>query len=168
MTTDDSAASGTAYRFTFHGIDDDDVIPLSRYAGKALLVVNTASACGFTPQYQGLQQLWTDYAGKGLQVLGVPSNDFNQEAGSEAQIKEFCDLRFHVTFPMTGKTHVTGADAHPFYRWAAEKAGFFGRPRWNFYKYVIDRNGNFVAWFSSLTKPGNPALKHAIDQALEA
>ena len=151
--------------FTFHGIGGD-TISLSAFAGKAVLVVNTASACGFTPQYQGLEALWQANRDKGLVVLGVPSNDFNQEAGSDFEIKEFCDLKYHVTFPMTAKTQVAGAGAHPFYQWIETKAGFIGRPHWNFYKYVLDRQGNYLGWFSSLTKPQSPALAKAIEKAL--
>ena len=96
-----------AHQFTFHSIDGGE-IPLSDYAGKAILIVNTASQCGFTPQYQGLEALWQDWKDRDLIVLGVPSNSFDQEAGNDGEIREFCDLKFHVTFPMTGKTPVIG------------------------------------------------------------
>jgi glutathione peroxidase len=162
MTTD---TPQNAYDFTFHGIGGDE-IRLADYKGKALLVVNTASGCGFTPQYQGLEALWQQRKADGLVVIGVPSNSFNQETGSDKDIREFCDLRFHVTFPMAAKTDVIGNAAHPFFKWIASEAGFLGRPHWNFYKYVIDRQGNFVEWFSNMTKPDNKGLSHAIDQAL--
>ena len=163
---DRSAPKGNAYQFTFHGIGGD-AIPLSRFSGKAILVVNTASQCGFTPQYQGLEALWKARREAGLVVLGVPSNDFGgQEPGSDKEISEFCDLKFHVTFPMTAKTQVTGAPAHPFYGWVGAQVGWIGRPHWNFYKYLIDRDGRLVDWYSSLTRPDGARVDAAITRTL--
>jgi glutathione peroxidase len=156
----------SAHSFTFPSLAGGTV-RLVDHAGKAILVVNTASKCGFTPQYEGLQRLWAEWQDAGLVVIGVPSNDFgNQEPGDEAQIQSFCATRFQVGFPMTAKVHVKGPDAHPFFRWVAQQSGFLGRPRWNFYKYLIDRNGGFSAWHSSLTSPSSPQLANAIKRAL--
>ena len=144
-----------------------DPLPLSEFAGRPLLVVNTASLCGFTPQYAGLQQLWTMYGDRGLLVLAVPSNDFGkQEPGDAATIGQCCDGRFRITFPVTGKERVSGAQATPLFRWLAEEAGFVGRPRWNFYKYLVGRDGQLVQWYSSLTRPDSPRLRVAIERCL--
>ena len=146
-----------------------DPLPLSQYAGRPMLVVNTASQCGFTPQYEGLQRLWTEYGDKGLLVLGVPSNDFGgQEPGTDAEIGAFCATRFAATFPLAAKAHVKGRNAVPLFQWLAAEAGALGQPRWNFYKYVIGRDGRLAAWFGSVTKPGSPRLRQAIEHTLAA
>ena len=170
MSAHASAASGApngahsgAHQFTFQRIEGGD-LPLSGYAGKAVLVVNTASLCGFTPQYKGLQALWESYRDKGLVVLGVPSNDFGgQEPGTEAQIQEFCAVNFAVDFPMTGKSVVKGEDAHPFYRWAAAEKG---APRWNFHKYLIGPDGALVGAYGSNTAPDSAELRRAVEAVL--
>ncbi len=159
------AADQDAYAFSFTAIDDSPM-PLAAYRGKVLLVVNTASECGFTPQYEGLETLYQTYKDQGLVILGVPSNDFGgQEPGSNEQVKEFCALR-HITFPLAGKQVVSGDDAHPFYKWAGEQVGVLGRPKWNFHKYLIGRNGALIDYFHSTTKPDSDALKSAIEKAL--
>jgi glutathione peroxidase len=136
-------------------------------AGKVVLVVNTASFCGFTKQYEGLQDLWERYRERGLVVLGVPSNDFGgQEPESEAKIKEFCETAFDIDFPMLAKQTVRGEEAYPFYRWAAEAAGPAGLPRWNFYKYLVGRDGRLVDWFASTTTPDSAKLTKAVEAAL--
>ncbi|QQS53474.1 MAG: glutathione peroxidase [Candidatus Competibacteraceae bacterium] len=135
-----------------------------RYAGKVLLVVNTASQCGFTPQYQGLDALYDRYRKQGLVVLGFPSNDFAQEPGGEKDIQNFCRLNYGVRFPMYEKIGVSSAAAHPFYHQLA--AGGDGYPQWNFYKYLLDRNGVVVALFPSRTRPDDPQLIAAIEQLL--
>jgi len=156
----------TAHAFSFTGIDGED-LPLSRFSGRALLVVNTASRCGFTPQYKGLQALWERYGDRGLVVLGVPSNDFGrQEPGSEAEIRNFCTISYNVTFPMTEKAGVTGAEAHPFYKWAREQVGFMGAPKWNFHKYLIAPDGHLADWFSSVTGPKSGRLVKAVEAVL--
>ena len=139
-----------------------------RYAGQVLLVVNTASKCGFTPQYDGLEQLYARYKQRGFAVLGFPSNDFlGQEPGSEADIQEFCRLTYGVQFPMFEKVHVKEGNAHPFYRQLAAESG--GRyPGWNFHKYLIDRDGKVVADFPSKVKPDDAALVAKIEQLLDA
>lgn len=135
--------------------------------GKVVLVVNTASQCGFTPQYQGLEGLWRDYRDRGLVVLGVPSNDFgSQEPGSNAEVASFCEINYGVDFPLLEKQVVTGSAAHPFYRWAAERTGPLGVPRWNFHKILVGRDGRLVDWFASTTAPDAARLRAAIDKAL--
>jgi glutathione peroxidase len=138
-----------------------------RFDGQVLLVVNTASKCGFTPQYEGLEALHQKYAARGFAVVGFPSNDFmNQEPGNEEQIKEFCTLTYGVKFPMFEKVHVTGDEAVPFYRELAAAAG--GEiPKWNFHKYLIDRRGQVVKAFGSRTKPDDVELVSAIEKALD-
>ena len=122
----------TAHDFSFTSIEGD-ALPLSRFHGKTILLVNTASQCGFTGQYKQLQTLWTRYRKRELIVLGIPSNDFGkQEPGKEAEIKKFCEVNFNADFPLTAKVHVTGTRAHPFYKWAVEKIGLVGKPRWIF------------------------------------
>lgn len=159
------AAAGSAHDFTFEAIEGGP-LALSQYQGKAVLVVNTASQCGFTPQYEGLQKLWTDYKDKGLVVLGVPSNDFGgQEPGSNQEIKQFCEMNFAVDFPMTEKVAVTGKDAHPFYQWA-RSIDTEAVPRWNFAKFLIGPNGELIETFGSRTRPDSKELRAAIDAAL--
>ena len=137
-------------------------------AGKVVLVVNTASFCGFTKQYAGLQELWERHRAQGLVVLGVPSNDFGaQEPENEAKIKEFCEATFGIDFPMLAKQTVKGDGAHPFFRWAAEATGPLGLPRWNFYKYLVGRDGRLLDWFASTTAPDSDKLAKAIEAALD-
>nr|WP_245689328.1 glutathione peroxidase [Roseospirillum parvum] len=156
----------TAHDFSFTTIDGQP-LPLKDFAGKTVLVVNTASRCGFTPQYEGLQSLWETYRERGLVVLGVPSNDFaGQEPGSEAEIKEFCTVNFSINFPMTEKVSVKGDAAHPFYAWARQQGGFLSAPKWNFHKYLIGPDGRLVDWFSSMTKPDAAKLRAAVERSL--
>jgi len=157
----------SAHDFEFASIDGKP-LKLSDFAGKAVLVVNTASACGFTPQYKGLEELWRNYRDKGLVVLGVPSNDFGaQEPGSETQIQNFCETRFNVSFPMTSKSTVIGGNAHPFYKWIVAQAGEGAAPRWNFHKFLIDTKGNLAGAFPSKVAPEDAKLTEAIDAALK-
>lgn len=156
----------TAYDFTFETLDGRPM-PLSQFKGKALLIVNTASQCGFTPQYKGLEALYEQYKDKGLVVIGVPSNDFGgQEPGSAEEIKQFCKLNYGVTFPMTGKVHVKGKDAHPFYAWAYKVLGFGTGPKWNFHKYLVDAQGELVDYFNSTTAPDAKRLVAAVQKQL--
>jgi len=156
----------SAYAFTFKSLEGKPM-PLAQYAGKPMVIVNTASKCGFTPQYKGLEALWQANRDKGLVVLGVPSNDFGgQEPGTHDEIKSFCELRFGVDFPLTEKVAVTGADAHPLFKWIAEKGGFLGRPHWNFYKYLIGPDGRFVDWYSSITAPGSGRFTKAVEKLM--
>lgn len=161
-------AGPNAYDFTLTGIDGKPM-PLVQFKGHPMLIVNTASECGFTPQYEELEKLWQTYKDKGLVVIGVPSNDFGgQEPGSAEEIATFCKLNYGVTFPLSDKTVVKGADATPLYKWAGEKAGMLGRPKWNFHKYLIGSDGQFIDWFSTQTKPMSPKITAAIDKALAA
>ncbi len=156
----------TAHDFAFTSIDGEP-LPLSDFKGKAVLVVNTASQCGLTPQYDGLEALWAAYKDRGLVVLGVPSNDFGgQEPGTEDQIKTFCETRFSVDFPMTSKNVVKGEGAHPFYTWAKDGIGEAAEPKWNFHKILIGKDGKLIAGFGSRTEPGDPEIKAAIEKAL--
>ena len=155
----------TAYAFTFKGLDGKEIL-LSSYAGHPILVVNTASLCGYTPQYTGLQALWTQYRDMGLMVLGVPSNDFGgQEPGGKSEIEKTAQDDYHVTFPLTEKVAVKGASAHPFYRWAAQERPF-DAPRWNFHKYLIGHDGRLKAAFTSAVEPNDPKLIAMIEQEL--
>jgi len=143
-------------------------LPTRDYAGKVVLLVNTASLCGFTGQYKGLEELWRRYKDKGLVVLGVPSNDFgSQEPGSKEEIKRFCEASFDVTFPLADKQIVSGANAHPLYRWAAAQTGTIGTPSWNFHKILIGRDGRIVDWFTAVSGTGSK-LDRAIEAALAA
>jgi glutathione peroxidase len=156
-----------AHAFSFTSIDGKPVA-LSQFKGKAVLVVNTASACGLTPQYKGLEALWRAYKDKGLVVLGVPSNDFGaQEPGTEGEIRTFCETHFGVDFPMTSKVAVIGGSAHPFYQWAAKELGEGGAPRWNFHKYLIGKDGALAGTFGSRTEPEAAEVKSAIEEALK-
>jgi glutathione peroxidase len=131
-------------------------------------VVNTASECGFTPQYAGLQKLWQRYKDRGLIVLGVPSNDFGgQEPGSESEIRSFCTKNYGVDFPLTAKVDVVGANAHPFYKWLAAELGDAGQPRWNFHKYLIGPDGAIAGVFPSKVAPDSLELGTAIEAALK-
>ncbi|GAB0119088.1 glutathione peroxidase [Acidisoma sp. 7E03] len=156
--------SGTAYDFKLTTLSGE-AYPLDALRGRPLLVVNTASKCGFTPQYaelEALQQRWGQ-APNGLVIIGVPSNDFgNQEPGEAASIGAFCTRNYGVTFPMMQKAHVKGPDALPLFRWLATEGGFLSRPRWNFYKYLIGRDGRLKSWFVSTTRPGSDKVARAI------
>ena len=156
----------SAHDFEFTAIDGS-ALPLTRYKGKAVLVVNTASQCGFTPQYDGLQALWERYRDRGLVVLGVPSNDFGrQEPGSNAEIQTFCTVNFRVDFPLTEKQAVIGPNAHPFYRWVTQELGEGAAPRWNFHKYLIGPNGRLSGAFPSRVEPLSDELVRAVETAL--
>jgi glutathione peroxidase len=139
------------------------------FVGRPVLVVNTASLCGFTPQYEGLQALWERYRDQGLVVFGVPSDDFGgQEYDSDGEIKTFCEVNYGIDFPMLESQNVKGADAHPLFAWIARQAGPVGAPRWNFYKYLIAPDGSFVDWFASTTKPQSAGVIAAIETVLPA
>ena len=156
----------SAHDFEFTSIDGKP-LKLSQFAGHPVLVVNTASQCGLTPQYKGLEALWQKYRDRGLVVLGVPSNDFGgQEPGSESEIKNFCSTNYSVSFPMTSKNAVIGANAHPLYKWAVDEAGEAAAPRWNFHKYLIGPKGELAGTFGSKTAPDDAALTGAIESAL--
>ena len=160
------ADSGDAYQFEFTALDGGK-LPLAAWRGKPVLVVNTASFCGYTPQYRDLEELWNRYRERGVVVLGVPSNDFGaQEPGSAAEIKSFCETNYQVDFPLTEKVRVTGGGAHPFYRWVAAILGEGGAPRWNFHKYLIGPDGHLAGAWPSQVRPGDSAIVSEIDSAL--
>jgi glutathione peroxidase len=155
-----------AHDISFKTIDGQ-ALPLSSFKDKVVLVVNTASKCGLTPQYDGLEKLYTDYKGKGLVVLGVPCNQFaGQEPGTEAEIKDFCETRFSVDFPLTGKVDVKGEGRHPFYQWAEKELGEPAVPVWNFHKILIGKEGQAIQAFGPRTEPQDPGLTTAIERAL--
>ncbi len=156
----------TAYDFEFIDNSGKSFL-LEQYKGKIIMIVNTASKCGFTSQYEALEELWDNYKDKGFVIIGVPSNDFgDQEPGSNAEIKEFCESNFKITFPIMSKTHVKGDEAHPFYKWAAEQVSVFGRPKWNFHKYVIGKDGKILEWFASPTSPLDSRVTNLLDSNL--
>ena len=155
-----------AYDFSFQTLQGKPY-PLRDLAGKPFVVVNTASKCGFTPQYKGLEALWRDQKANGLMVIGVPSNDFGQqEPGTHDEIASFCEINYGVDFPIMGKEHVKGAAAHPFFKWAGDNGGFLSRPKWNFFKYLVGSDGQLVDWFSSFTKPDSEKFKSAVEKML--
>ena len=161
-----AADAGNAHQFTFTSIDGKQM-SMADFKGKTVLVVNTASQCGFTPQYTQLEAVYKKYKDKGLVVLGVPSNDFGgQEPGSNAEIKKFCEGNYDVDFPLTTKYDVKGDEAHPFYKWAAATGGDAAMPKWNFHKLLIDKDGNLVNEFPTKTKPDAPDVEKAIEASL--
>ena len=156
----------TAYAFSFPALSSDDDIRLAQYTGRPLLVVNTASLCGYTPQYAGLQALWGEFHDRGFALIGVPSNDFGeQEPGGASEIADTAQHQYAVTFPMAAKAAVTGPNAHPFYKWAAQ-ARPRDVPRWNFHKYLIGRDGLIADVFASAVEPTDTRVKTAISRAL--
>ena len=162
----DGATARSAHDFEFTSIDGEP-LRLESFRGRAVLVVNTASLCGFTYQYEALQALWDGLRERGLVVLGVPSNDFGgQEPGSESEIKEFCEVNFDVDFPLTEKQTVRGEDAHPFFRYIVEILGEKAAPRWNFHKYLVSPEGELVGAWPSRTEPGAPEVVRAIEAVL--
>ncbi len=161
-----SNVENSAYDFSFTSLYDDQSLALSVFKGYPILLVNVASACGFTPQYAELEHLYQCYKSKGLVIIGVPCNDFGgQEPANHADIANFCSVRYGVTFPMTTKEHVLGHEAHPFYIWAKQSLGWMAAPKWNFHKYLIDARGHLADYFYSTTSPQNKRLVKAIEQA---
>ena len=156
----------SAYDVTMTSIDGKPM-PFAAYRGKVLMVVNTASFCGFTPQYEALEKAQNAYKAKGFTVIGVPSGDFmGQEYKTNAEIKQFCESKFGINFPLSEKSVVTGAKATPFFAWAAATTG--NAPKWNFHKYLVGRDGRIVADFGSKTTPDAPEVTAAIEKALAA
>lgn len=159
------------YEFTMKDIDGKDV-KLDAYKGKVVMIVNTASKCGYTPQYEGLEALYEKYKDKGFVVLGFPANNFmGQEPGTEKEIKEFCTLKYNVTFPMFSKISVKGTDQHPFYSFLTNKAtdpGSDGDITWNFEKFLADRSGKIIARYPPKTKPDDAEVVKAVETALGA
>ena len=155
-----------AYDYSFQSIEGGE-LPLSTFKDKVVLVVNTASKCGLTPQYDGLEKLYSDYRDQGLVVLGVPCNQFmGQEPGTEAEIKDFCETRFSIDFPLTAKTDVKGESAHPFYKWAKAELGEAADPAWNFHKILVGKDGQLIGAFGPRTEPQAPEVISAVKAAL--
>lgn len=157
----------SAHAFSFTSIEGEP-LDLQRFAGQPVLLVNTASRCGYTDQYADLQTLWSRYQARGLVVLAVPSNDFRQELASEDEVKAFCEATFGVAFPMTEISHVKGAQAHPLYRWLAAEMGDAGRPGWNFHKILIAPDGQPAAGWPSRVRPTSETIVTEIERLLPA
>ena len=155
---------GSAYDFTFTDIDGKN-LPLSQFKGKPLLVFNSASKCGFTSQYTGIQKIHEDYKDKGLIVIGVPSDNFNQEPGNEEDIKKFCMVNFNITFDLTKKNNVIGSNAHPFFIWLNKN--YEAKPKWNFFKFVINKEGKLESHFSSMVSPSSKKLISTLDTVIK-
>ena len=156
-----------AYDFEFKNIDGK-IVKLSNFKDKLIIVVNVASRCGYTPQYEGLQALWSNYKDKGLIVIGVPTNNFKQEPGNNKEIKDFCETNFGIDFILTEKTSVIGANAHPFYKWARNNHGISAIPKWNFHKIVIGKNGKVIDTFASFTKPTSKKFISLIEDEIKS
>ncbi|MES2940154.1 MAG: glutathione peroxidase [Pseudomonadota bacterium] len=161
-----AAACPALLQHSFPRLQDEKPQALCQYGGRVLLVVNTASYCGFTPQYKGLEALYSRYKDRGLVVLGFPSNDFAQEKGSNKDIADFCENTFGVKFPMFGASHVRGDEANALFKQLAAQSGV--APRWNFYKYLVGRDGRVLASYGSTTTPEDKALVQALETALVA
>ncbi|MDA9973397.1 glutathione peroxidase [Alphaproteobacteria bacterium] len=145
--------NANVYKFNFTSIDGK-IIKLSNFKGKPMIIVNTASLCGFTNQYGDIEQLFQNYADKGLTIIAVPSNDFgNQELSSNKKVQDFCNTNFDTSFILTEITNIKGENGHPFFNWVKKEAGFLAFPKWNFYKYLINREGKLASWYGSVTKP---------------
>ncbi len=163
-----AAQPASAHDFTLKRLDGKP-LPMSAYKGKVVLLVNTASMCGFTPQYEGLQKLQTAYAAKGFTVIGVPSGDFGgQEYDDAGKIKAFCETTFGITFPLAEKASVKGPNAAPIYRWAKAGLATNNEPKWNFHKFLIGKDGRLIVGFPSKVTPDSAEVKAAIDAALKA
>jgi glutathione peroxidase len=158
--------AASAHDFAFQTIDGAP-LPLTTFKDKVVLVVNTASACGLTPQYEGLEKLYSDYRDQGLVVLGVPCNQFaGQEPGTEAEIKDFCETKFNIDFPLTSKAEVKGEGAHPFYKWAEGQLGEPAVPVWNFHEILIGKDGAAIRAFGPRTDPQDADMTAEIERAL--
>jgi len=155
-----------ATNFKFKGIDGD-IIDIGEYKNKVIVVVNVASRCGFTYQYEDLQKLWNNYKKQGLVVIGVPTDNFRQEPGTNREIKDFCETTFGIDFPIAEKTNVIGSNSHPFYTWAKKNHGMSAIPKWNFHKIIIGKNGKVADTFASITKPSSSKFIKVIDQELK-
>ena len=154
------------YDFSIESIDGE-IINLSEYKNKVVLLVNTASYCGFTKQYGDLQELWDKYKSKGLIVFGVPSNSFNQEKKSNNDVKEFCEVNFNINFPLTSIHEVKGTNAHEIFKWAKDNHGSSAVPKWNFHKILINKSGKVEDTFASFTKPKSNKIINKIESLLD-
>ena len=154
-----------AFDFSFKDLDGSEM-KLADFKDKVIVVTNVASYCGFTSQYEDLQEIWEKYQSKGLVVIGVPSNSFNQEMETNKEIKNFCEAKFGITFPMTEKVSVKGDNAHPFYLWAKENYGNAAIPKWNFHKIIVNKQGKIIDTFASITKPTSKRFVKTIEENL--
>ena len=157
--------SKSLYEFSFTAIDGKK-LELKSYKNKVILVVNTASMCGFTKQYEGLEKVYQDYKDKGLVVIGMPSNSFKQEYSDESKVKDFCETKFNITFPMTKIVQVTGEEKHDFYAWLDKQHGV--KPKWNFYKFLFNKKGDFINSFSSITRPNSDRILDILNAELNS
>jgi len=158
--------SKLAHDFKFNYLDGRE-LNLNEFNDKVIVVVNVASQCGFTKQYEDMQKIWVEYQDKGVVILGIPSNDFGQqEPGSSEEIKNFCEAKFGITFPMTEKVSVKGKNAHPFYIWARENHGKSAIPKWNFHKIIINKSGKIEDTFTSITNPSSKKFITALEKTL--
>lgn len=159
--------NGSGHVYSFTALRGKEILSLADFKGKVILIVNTASRCGFTSQYKELEALYLRYKDQGLVIIGVPSNDFaKQEPGNDEEIASFCEVNYGVSFPMTSKEHVIGKKAHPFYQWARKDLGFLAGPKWNFHKYLLDKQGNLVDYFYSNISPTSPKLVKEIEKLI--
>ena len=165
MFTNSYASDKVFHDFSIESISGE-TIKFSDFKSNVVLLVNTASKCGFTPQYSGLQKIYERYKDDGLVVLGVPTNDFNQELSKNQDVKDFCEIRYGVKFPISSIQNIKGDSAHPVYKWIKENVSVIGQPRWNFHKYLIGKDGNIINWFSSMTSPTSEGLINQIETAL--
>ena len=165
FSTKSMSSEKSFHDFSIESISGGD-ISLADYKNKVVLLVNTASQCGFTPQYAGLQKIYDRYKDDGFVVLGVPSDDFNQELSSDDDVKKFCEIRYGVNFPLTSIQKIKGDSAHPLYKWISGNTSVIGQPRWNFHKYLISKEGKVLNWFSSMTSPTSDGLLKQVEQAL--
>ena len=155
-----------AYNFSFNSIDGKK-ISLKEFKGKPILIVNTASLCGFTYQYSDIELLYKKYKQNGLIVIGIPSNDFgNQELSSNKKVKEFCNINFNISFSLTEITNIKGESGHSFFKWIKKEAGFLAFPKWNFYKYLINKDGLLAKWYASTTNPSSTKITTEIDKII--
>ena len=164
-SSSNSSYKKLAYDFSFKDLDGTN-LNLSEFKNNVVVVTNVASKCGFTSQYEDLQIIWEKYQKDGLVVIGVPSNSFNQEPGSNQEVKNFCEAKFGISFPMTQKVEVKGQNAHPFFKWANDNYGNKAVPKWNFHKIIISKDGKVFDTFSSMTNPTSKKFTKSIEEAL--
>lgn len=163
-----TAATNDFYQLELTALDEKTPITFNAFKGKVVLIANTASRCKFTAQYEDLQHLWTLYRTSGLVVIGVPCNDFGrQEPDDEAKIKEFCAANYGVSFSMSRKTTIKGKEILPLFQWLHREGGYLCKPRWNFYKYIVGRDGHLASWFTSVTRPSSRRFRERLRRCLD-
>ena len=158
--------NANAYKFSFNSIDGK-IVNLKDFKEKPILIINTASLCGFTNQYADIELLYNQYKEDGLVVIGIPSNDFgSQELSSNTKVKEFCTTNFDISFLLTEITKIKGQNGHPFFKWIKQEAGFLAFPKWNFYKYLINNKGELVSWYTSTTNPKSDKIEKELQKLM--